>query len=549
MPRLVKSHRPHVTSSVVSLPPPPPNDSSRPPLPSADEGSTTNAGGSKPTAAGGWLGRLLATLRLSPEAVALAVAMLIAGALYDMFKGQSDLVKNKLLEYCYVSLEIRSHQPEFTMAMRWLSEQDATKRSRHITPRHPQFCYARRGHDEDGDDDDDDDDLLDSTTAAAAARGEQQYVPSSRMARAFIPGYGVHKVTFRGHTLWITREIDRHAAKDSAIDRFTGEPREVLNVMSFSLSREIIEAWYLEIKRLAAAERSVTTAVFMPDGSHWAQLCSKPKRPLDTLVLPLETAQLPEDVRRFFGMRDTYRQRGLPWRRGYLFTGLPGTGKSSLILAMASHANAKGVYMLSAASSKNLDDEKLLKLVNTVPPRSLLVIEDIDTGPFSRILKPSSDDLKPPGRKASSATSASSSSSDKTTSNNECQVTLSGLLNSLDGVAASEGRVLIMTSNSPACDLPAALVRPGRVDKIVSFGCMTAPECTLLLAKYGAPSDVSERFGTLLDGRVSAADVQGAVMLGEFNFERSSPAAGATTTLVRSPVEQQLQQLVVRKRT
>jgi chaperone BCS1 len=51
-------------------------------------------------------------------------------------------------------------------------------------------------------------------------------------------------------------------------------------------------------------------------------------------------------------------------------------------------------------------------------------------------------------------------------------VTLSGLLNAIDGNASQEGRLLIMTSNDPE-SLDAALIRPGRVDKKVYFGNMS----------------------------------------------------------------------------
>lgn len=51
-------------------------------------------------------------------------------------------------------------------------------------------------------------------------------------------------------------------------------------------------------------------------------------------------------------------------------------------------------------------------------------------------------------------------------------VTLSGLLNAIDGNASQEGRLLIMTSNKPDT-LDAALTRPGRVDRKVHFGNMS----------------------------------------------------------------------------
>jgi chaperone BCS1 len=48
-------------------------------------------------------------------------------------------------------------------------------------------------------------------------------------------------------------------------------------------------------------------------------------------------------------------------------------------------------------------------------------------------------------------------------------ITFSGLLNALDGVAAQEGKVLVMTTNHVE-RLDPALVRPGRIDIRCYFG-------------------------------------------------------------------------------
>jgi chaperone BCS1 len=52
--------------------------------------------------------------------------------------------------------------------------------------------------------------------------------------------------------------------------------------------------------------------------------------------------------------------------------------------------------------------------------------------------------------------------------NEECKFTMSGLLNAIDGIASSNGRILIMTTNDMD-SLPPALIRPGRCDKQYAF--------------------------------------------------------------------------------
>lgn len=55
------------------------------------------------------------------------------------------------------------------------------------------------------------------------------------------------------------------------------------------------------------------------------------------------------------------------------------------------------------------------------------------------------------------------------------QVTLSGLLNAIDGTSSPEGHVLIMTTNFPEA-LDEVLTRPGRVDVKVEFGLADAQQ-------------------------------------------------------------------------
>ena len=60
---------------------------------------------------------------------------------------------------------------------------------------------------------------------------------------------------------------------------------------------------------------------------------------------------------------------------------------------------------------------------------------------------------------------------------------LSGLLNVLDGVVDCPNRILIMTTNHPE-KLDPALIRPGRIDKIIYLGYLQAPEAKEMVEHY-----------------------------------------------------------------
>ena len=66
---------------------------------------------------------------------------------------------------------------------------------------------------------------------------------------------------------------------------------------------------------------------------------------------------------------------------------------------------------------------------------------------------------------------------------NPDQLSLSGLLNVLDGVVDTPGRIVIMTTNHPE-SLDPALIRPGRVDKRLLLGYMAVPNIALMLEHY-----------------------------------------------------------------
>lgn len=195
------------------------------------------------------------------------------------------------------------------------------------------------------------------------------------------------------------------------------------------------------------------TTIFFPDArdrccEDWTSGVVRSSRELDAVTLdPGVKEALVDEVRRYLhpNTQRYYAARGIPWRRGYLFYGPPGTGKSSFVTALAGHLDLD-IYMMSLSSSQ-LDDDKLLSLFENLPTRCIVLLEDIDSAHVPR------GDARSHSRHSKTKQS----------------ITLSGLLNASDGVSATEGRVLIMTSNAPEA-LDEALVRRGRVDRKIFFG-------------------------------------------------------------------------------
>jgi chaperone BCS1 len=202
------------------------------------------------------------------------------------------------------------------------------------------------------------------------------------------------------------------------------------------------------------------------DDFDWVRCMARPPRPLSTVVLDEAQKQaFIDDIKEYLHPRTRrwYSNRGIPYRRGYLLHGPPGTGKTSLCFA-ASGLLGLTLYLLSL-NSKSLDEDSLMSLFSALPRRCIVLLEDVDSAGITQ--KRAEDDSVASAVLVEKDKSSAEEKEPETKTNKG--VSLSGLLNVIDGVAASEGRILIMTTNH-AEKLDPALLRPGRVDMTIAFG-------------------------------------------------------------------------------
>ncbi|XP_031270324.1 AAA-ATPase At3g50940-like [Pistacia vera] len=193
----------------------------------------------------------------------------------------------------------------------------------------------------------------------------------------------------------------------------------------------------------------------------------------DTLAMDLDIKKrIMEDLERFVRRKEFYKRVGKAWKRGYLLFGPPGTGKSSLIAAMANYLKFD-IYDLELTSLMGNSD--LRKLLITTENKSILVVEDID---YSFSLAEA---------RATSTNSVTNPNHPRHGFNlvNQYQVTLSGLLNFLDGLWSSCGdeRIIVFTTNHKH-KLDPALLRPGRMDVHVHMSYCTPFAFKILASNY-----------------------------------------------------------------
>ncbi|KAG2679091.1 hypothetical protein I3843_11G035100 [Carya illinoinensis] len=195
----------------------------------------------------------------------------------------------------------------------------------------------------------------------------------------------------------------------------------------------------------------------------WSSIFFEHPASFERIGLDPETKQdIVDDLLTFSKSKNYYEKIGKPWKRGYLLYGPPGTGKSTMIAAMANLLDYD-VYDLELTAVK--DNTELRKLLIETTAKSIIVIEDIDcsldlTGQRKKKTKKSSDDddVNEIPKK------------DAKEEENSNKVTLSGLLNVIDGLWSGCGgeRLIIFTTNCLE-KLDPALIRSGRMDKHIEL--------------------------------------------------------------------------------
>ena len=179
-------------------------------------------------------------------------------------------------------------------------------------------------------------------------------------------------------------------------------------------------------------------------------------RLLDSVILqPGEKEHLVQDIEHFRKSPRRYERLGVPYHRGYLLYGPPGTGKTSLVSALAAHFGLS-IYSINLA---DFNDRTLMNAVNQIARNSVLLFEDIDCMKSSNARVPSNP----------STNDGTQTRGEKENSAEKNGVTLSGLLNVLDGFYAPTNVLFMMTTNRIEA-LDDALLRPGRIDYKLYLG-------------------------------------------------------------------------------
>ena len=275
-----------------------------------------------------------------------------------------------------------------------------------------------------------------------------------KLFRGLNVGYGTHWGSWKGTPCVVTRQLDE--------DNQTNVFKETLTISFIGLSSNTIVDFIEYSKaKIDAQALSDKLTVRVSGGGFWNKTSKLSKRPLTSVFTNDNQGQrLVDHILAFDEREHLTKTKGIPWRTGILLTGEPGTGKTSLIHALASETG-RNIAILNLSALEN--DAELIELMskNIAWEKTLLVLEDIDA--------------------ASVATDREDIGS---------KVSLSTLLNMLDGITTPEGIVTVATTNHPD-KLDPALIRAGRFDEVVELGPLEW-EQFIAMVKLLRPEEVDQ---------------------------------------------------------
>lgn len=313
----------------------------------------------------------------------------------------------------------------------------------------------------------------------------------------FTPGEGMTLVWFNRRLFVLTRSSQSNL---QAVFSGGNIQSDKLTIYTFGSAKSSIEKLVKRAMEYSVQKDKEKTVVFVLDqhmSAGWTRALAKPKRPIDSVILRDQVAdEIRRDATEFLASSEWYRRLGVPYRRSYLLYGRPGCGKTSFVTALAGELNLN-VCVLSL-NKPYLNDDSVNSSLRSAPPNAIILIEDIDVA-F-------------PTREASQK--AMRSRGNSFANNSAPNVTFSGILNAIDGIASQEGRIFVMTTNSKD-ELDAAIMRPGRVDRAAEFHLASPAQAhQLFLRFYPEESDLATDFSKhIVPDLISMAALQGLFML------------------------------------
>lgn len=199
---------------------------------------------------------------------------------------------------------------------------------------------------------------------------------------------------------------------------------------------DILKNYLNDIYKEHCSPQNVIT-FYVSEERKWGFPIFRRPRNRDNMRITDDMRKVLNDVGEFIGNERNYRNKSIPYRRGYLLCGKPGTGKSTIVEFLAMRYNMS-VYLVNLNMS-DMDDANLVSLLGKIPPNSLIVFEEIEKQLDTIVM------------------------------DSQNKVSYGGILSAIDGPQRlSNGSIIILTANRMNTidkNFMESLMRKGRIDK------------------------------------------------------------------------------------
>jgi len=273
---------------------------------------------------------------------------------------------------------------------------------------------------------------------------ERESGPKDQFFRIGI-GNGTHFFIHEGKLFWFTKgNLDSSGSE---------RQKEEITVSTFGRNSRAFDSLVDMFNQPRERGGAITVHNWSTKDSSWEERQDVLPRKLSTVCISEKNrTDILKRIDEFTENKAKYRRKGLTYKLSMIFTGPPGTGKSTLCKSVAGHY-AKDLYLLDLASMTN---KSLLNALTTVKPGSIVLIEDVDGA--GNAVKDRTDEKQ-----------------DLVTMLDIQELTLQGVLNAIDGVISLDNVLIFMTTNHPE-KLDAAFQRKGRIDYHYVIDNMTKTE-------------------------------------------------------------------------
>lgn len=245
-------------------------------------------------------------------------------------------------------------------------------------------------------------------------------------------GFGFYKYDFKGHI------FDIEYSQESKVVGTQDTAEKYFSLIITTSSCDMFDKFYkcaVNFNEDMEIDETQLHIYIMNKYGDWIRYNKIPSRTLKTVYFDEKIKyKVRDDLKDFLTKEKEYQEFGIPFKKNYLITGIPGSGKTSMIKALCKEI---GYNLCIFSINHDVDNTTAIIAFRDMPPKSILLIEDIDCL-FEK----------------------------RTGTEENKHFTFSNLINLLDGVLSKQGLITFITTNHPE-SMDHALLRQGRVDLII----------------------------------------------------------------------------------